>query len=330
MAPLVATYVLPLSWLHDGPLDDLSAYLAELAMWVDEVMVVDGSPPARYDDHHRRWGATVTHLRPDPDLHALNGKVDGVLTGMRRAGNEYLVVADDDVRYDRAGLETVIDALARADLVRPQNYFSPVPWHARWDTARSLLNRTMGADFPGTLAVRRSALRRVGGYDGDVLFENLELIRTVEAAGGNARTLLDCYVRRVPPTTGRFVSQRVRQAYDELARPLHLAVSLAMAPAAAVTVRRHGFRPLAAAAAACVAVAEVGRRRAGGRRHFPATCSLFAPVWLAERAVCVWAAVGLRLVRGGCPYRGVPIPRAATPVRELRRRTGEVRIARVS
>ncbi len=320
MTPVAATYVLPLSWLQDGPLADLTGYLTELATWVDEVLVVDGSPSPRYEDHHRLWGGIVTHLRPDPDLHALNGKVDGVITGMRRAGNECLVVADDDVRYDRAGLEAVVDALSLADVVRPQNYFSPLPWHARWDTARTLLNRAIGGDYPGTLAVRQSTLRRTGGYCGDVLFENLELIRTVQAAGGRASTRLDCYVRRVPPTTGRFLSQRVRQAYDELARPVHLVVSLAVLPAGVAVVRRRGLGPVALTAAASMAVAEAGRRRAGGRTVFPAGCSLLAPVWLAERAVCVWVALWFRLVRGGCPYRGVPIARAATPTRELRRR----------
>ena len=39
----------------------------------------------------------------------------------------------------------------RHDLVRPQNYFEPLPWHARWDTARTLLNRGLGRDYPGTL-----------------------------------------------------------------------------------------------------------------------------------------------------------------------------------
>ena len=211
---MAATYVLPLSWLGDGPVENLTGYLTDLATWVDEVLVVDGSPADRYDDHHRRWGHLVTHVRPDPDLHALNGKVDGVITGVRRAGHECLVVADDDVRYDRGALETAVEALAEADVVRPQNYFSPLPWHARWDTARTLLNRVLGADFPGTLAVRRSTLQRTGGYCGDVLFENLELMRTVQAAGGTVSTRLDCYVRRLPPTTSRFVSQRVRQAYD--------------------------------------------------------------------------------------------------------------------
>ncbi len=86
--------------------------------------------------------------------------------------------------------------------MRPQNYFSRLPWHARWDTARTLLNRSLGRDYPGTLAVRRSRMLAMGLYDGDVLFENLELIRTVRAHGGSTVAPLDLYVARVPPSAG--------------------------------------------------------------------------------------------------------------------------------
>jgi hypothetical protein len=41
---------------------------------------------------------------------------------------------------------------------------------------------------------------------------------------------------------------------------------------------------------------------------------------VAERAVCVWLALGSRLAWGGIRYRGRVLPLAATPTRELRRR----------
>jgi hypothetical protein len=46
----------------------------------------------------------------------------------------------------------------------------------------------------------------------------------------------------------------------------------------------------------------------------------FTPLWMAERAVCAWLAVGSRLVWGGIRYRGRVLRMAATPTRELRRR----------
>ena len=310
-----AEYVLPLRWVDDAGLPELVGYLTRLRELVD-VTVVDGSAPERFAVHARALPAGVRHLPVEPWPGA-NGKVAGVMTGLRTARHERVVLADDDVRYDEGALPAVVGMLDRADLVRPQNVFVPAPWHARWDTGRSLLNRALGHDYPGTLAVRRRVVIEAGGYDGDVLFENLELIRTVRAAGGRAVAADGIGVARRPPDVRHFAGQRVRQAYDDFAQPGRLLAELTVLPLVLVWMRRPAR--LLAAAVAVVALAECGRRRAGGRLLFPATASLWAPLWLAERAVCVWLAVGARL-RGGVRYSDGRLRRAATPLRTLRRR----------
>ena len=315
------SYILPLRVAHAAELE-LDAYLD----WVTrhaELIVVDGSDDAVFEEHARRWSSlNLRHLRVDPDLgRLLNGKVAGVLTAMRRATHPHLVIADDDVRYDEGGLSAMDAALNSADVVRPQNYFDPLPWHAWLDTGRTLLNRMTGGDWPGTIGVRRSVLRATGGYDGDVMFENLELVRTVVAAGGRELCPLGLYVRRLPPEAAHFWSQRVRQAYDEFARPFRLATWMAILPAAAMlAITRRGWW-LDAAAAAVVALAETGRRRANGSRVFPFVASIAAPLWVCERAICAWLAAAARVVYGGIPYRGRIITRAATPVTVLMART---------
>ncbi|UWX98553.1 glycosyltransferase family 2 protein [Arthrobacter zhaoxinii] len=329
-------YLLPLKWSADTGLAELADYLDLLSAYV-RVLVVDGSGDELFAAHARAFPAGVGHYRPrHPECR--NGKVNGVLTGVDMAEAEYLVIADDDVRYTPEQLERICALLGDADVVRPQNYFvspppvrsslpssvpssvrprPPLPWHARWDTGRTLLNRAFGADYPGTLAVRTEVLRRTGGYSGDALFENLELLRTVRAAGGTEVRADDLFVARLPSSTSQFFRQRVRQAYDDLAQPLRLAAELSLLPVLLRSARRP--RRLAALSAAVAAAAEFGRRRNGGRQVFGPTSALWAPLWILERAVCVWLAVQWRL-RGGVPYSGVRLKTAAHSVRRIRRR----------
>jgi len=316
--------VLPIRWSDDERLEDLTAYLRGLPEWA-ELVVVDGSNDQLFERHSEAWGPLGRHLRPDPALETPMGKVGGVLTGVREASQEAIVIADDDVRYDERSLIRAALLLGLADCVRPQNYFDPLPWHARWDTARTLLNRSLGPDFPGTLAVRRSSLLAAGGYDGDVIFENLELMRTIRAAGGTVISLPDLYVARRPPTTEHFLSQRVRQAYDDFAIPPRMATWLAVLPALGAALARGRRREPVLAAAALVALAECGRRRADGRRYFPVGASVLAPLWLLERGICSWLAVRDRVVRGGIPYGGGVVPRAASSMGRLRRRFSDLR-----
>ena len=312
------SYVLPLR--SSSPRLDLTGYLEALADFaeVGEVLVVDGSGPEVTARHAEEWGPVqgLRHIVLDAAGATPMGKVGGVLAGLREAAYETVVVADDDVRWTPEQLGEAARRLSHCEVLRPQNWFDPQPWHARWDTGRILLNRVSGGDWPGTLVVRRSAILRAGGYAGDVLFENLELVRTIRAAGGREHVALDILVRRLPPPTGQFLNQRVRQAYDELARPWRLAAYLALVPMIAAT-RGRVVAPLALLT---TAGAEVGRRRRGGREVFATTAALWAPLWLGERAVTSWLAVASHLAIGGIRYRGTVLRRAATPMRHLRRR----------
>jgi hypothetical protein len=321
---LEATYILPIRRRQTEDIGELTHYLRRLSTMLD-VVVVDGSPPAVFAHHAGQWSALAHHLPPDDIPAALNGKVRGVLTGLRMAVQERLVIADDDVRYESEALARTVGMLDDADVIRPQNYFDPQPWHARWDTARILLNRMTGGDWPGTLAVRRSILAATGGYDGGVLFENLELVRTVLAAGGTEAVPPDLFVRRRPPDAEHFWSQRVRQAYDELARPVRLVAWLSVLPLVLTLVLTGRWRAMALLLASTVGLAECGRWRGGGRAVFPLSASLLAPAWIAERAVCSWLALGARVAYGGVPYHGTIIARPATPMGELRRRHGGCR-----
>jgi hypothetical protein len=323
-----AAYVLPLRWSEAGPIEELVAYLRALSEsgLVTEVLVIDGSPPPLFESHAGALRGVATHLAPHDDLTFPMGKVNGVITGVRVCSCERVVIADDDVRYEPAALARTLALLAEADLVRPQNYFAELPWHARWDTARSLLNRVFTGDpdfpvgdFPGTLAVRRGSFLRSGAYDGRALFENLELMRTIVAAGGTVITPLDLYVARRAPSTAHFLSQRVRQAYDDFAIPARIGAFLAVGPGAIELLRRGRGQYLPLAALAAIGLAEAGRRRANGAERFPLSGTLLAPAWIGERSLCAWLALGSRLL-GGVRYGDRRLPHSAGSMRRLRRR----------
>jgi Glycosyltransferase like family 2 len=322
------SYVVPLRCSEAGATGrSLAEYLDKVEAWCDDVIVVDGSPAEVFAAHATWWSDHVRHVHPDPAHSCLMGKVTGVLTGVALARHDRVVIADDDVRYDQSALTAVLQGLEQHHLVRPQNFFSPRPWHAVWDTARTLLNRATGADFPGTLAVRRSTLADMGGYDGDVLFENLELIRTVQAHGGAVASPLDLFVRRLPPSAGHFWGQRTRQAYDDFAIPIRMIVWLSVVPALMAAVAARRPVPVVVAGSTVCLGAEAGRRRAQGTDVFPVCSTFLAPAWVLERGVCAWLAVLQRIRFGGVRYGDSVIQVAAHSPRQLRRRVQQRLVA---
>ena len=314
-----ATYLLPLRTRTALTADsELAVYLADLSRAM-AVVVVDGSAPDVYTATAHALDGTILHVPLSPARRCANGKAWGVLSGLDRIATDFVVIADEDVRWDTAAIDRALRLLAGHDLVVPQNHFVPLPWHAAWDTARTLLNRAVAHDWPGTLVLRRAALSADEPYDGDVLFENCELVRTVRARGGSIVVARDLFVARRPPTTAHFLDQRRRQAYDDLAEPLRMAFFLTVAPTLLLTRSRGAI----AMVAASTAVAEVGRRRAGGARVFPWFTSLCAPLWVVERAVMSWAAVWARVTCRGVRYGDGRMLRAATPEGQLRARASD-------
>jgi hypothetical protein len=300
----------------------LASSLQQLAEAGVDVVVVDGSSGAARPAHRAAFGGLSQLLMVEIDS-GINGKVRAVDAGMAAEIHERVVIADEDVRYEPRLLQRLTDRLECAAIVVPQNYFiGPSRWHTVWDSSRLLLNRAFGHDYPGTLALRRSMYIYMGGYDEAALFENLELIRTVEAAGGRVLWAPDVFVPRAGPTAATFMRQRVRQAYDDLGQPWRLVRELLWLPMIVWGLLRHR-RTLALGAGAVAALAELGRRRSGGTQAFTWKASLAAPCWVAERACCVWVAVWLRVAKGGVLYRGSRLSKAATSPRTLRRRFRE-------
>ena len=78
------------------------------------------------------------------------------------------------------------------------------------------------------------------------------------AAGARVRTAADVVVARRPPDSRHFRSQRVRQAYDDLAQPVRLVCELSLLPGLVALARRSPAAVLLVAVAA-VAVAELKR-----------------------------------------------------------------------
>jgi hypothetical protein len=310
-----ATYVLPVRLPDGQPIEELAAYIRSFSG--AEMVVVDGSGPEIFGALQASLAGCAIHVPPDPSIKGRNGKARGLLTGLQIARHDKIVVADDDVRYDGLTLAKLIGCLDRWDVVRPQNYFHPTPWHAVIDSARSLINRALDGDWPGTLAFRKSALPK--GYNADVLFENLELVRTIRRRGGRELVARDIFVARRPPTARHFWHQRVRQAYDEFARPTRLVVALSLLPTLAVAMTRRNFGVVAMLVLVPVFIAGAGRARNSAHRYFSWLSVAAAPLWVLERACSSWLALFARVLLGGMRYGDTVITAAATPNKDTKK-----------
>ena len=304
------TYLLPIRRAHSSASQarELAAYFRELHDAGCEILVVDGSAGTVFEEHDEIWGTVCRHERVDRSFGHLNDKVNGIQTGVRIASGEKIVLADDDIRYTAAELELVCDSLEDFEVVRPQNFLRPLPWWARMEAARMLINRATlrTADYPGTCAFRRSVMLRVGQYDGDVLFDNEEIIRHFASAGAFVNFATNLFVEKRPPGLRKWMEQRPRQAYEDFGLRAKTALFLSL-PIFAIWIAvmfgwKNLFGYLSCVAIAAVLLAVIGRFRGTAGQYFPISVCLSAPLWIFERSLSSYWALYWRFARGGYPF----------------------------
>jgi hypothetical protein len=304
------TYLLPIR-RHEFVAEEAAnfrRYFSQIADAGCEVLVVDGSPADVFDADDRSWSDVCRHVPVDRSFGYLNDKVNGVHTGVQLASCDKVILADDDIRYSSGDVERVCALLDEVEVVRPQNYLAPLPWWARMEAARMLINRATLriGDYPGTCAFRRETMLRVGHYDGDVLFDNEEIVRHFARHGAAIGYETDFYIRKLPPTFGKWIEQRPRQAYEDFALRIKTGLFFAIPLVTFGLVWVGGAETVAIyllfIAIAAATVGLIGRARGVASRYFPLSVCAFAPLWVLERALSTYWALYWYLVRGGYPF----------------------------
>ena len=307
--PAVCTYLLPIRRTRclPGEAEELRAYFEELNAAGCEVLVVDGSPAEVFGAHARAWGKAARHVPVDSRYGYLNGKVNGIHTGVDLASCEAIIAADDDIRFSAENVAEMCARLRRAEVVRPQNYLSPLPWWGAMEAARMAINRALlpAGDYSGAVGFRRSAMLRVGHFDGDVLFDNEELVRHFAASGARVDYARDFFVYKRAPRFEKWLEQRPRQAYEDFGLRGKTIFFAALLPLAAFFAWRFGIRKAGCGALVCAgaaAAAAAAGRGGAAARVVPAWISLFAPLWILERAISTWLAFYWHLKYQGYPF----------------------------
>jgi hypothetical protein len=304
------TYLLPIRRTNFSAAEasELRVYFAALDDASCDVVVVDGSTATVFEEHDKAWRSVCRHEKVDRSFGYLNDKVNGIHTGVRLAALEKIILADDDIRYRAEEIDRVCELLDRFEVVRPQNFLKPLPWWGRTEAARMLINRATLriADYPGTCAFQRATMLRVGHYDGDVLFDNEELIRHFARGGATISYATDLFVQKRPPGFRKWLEQRPRQAYEDFGLRAKTALFLALPLVAFWISAMFGWKSLVVylvcASIAALLIAFIGRSRGAASNYFPIWVCFFAPLWIFERSLSTYWALYWRFTRGGYPF----------------------------
>jgi hypothetical protein len=146
----------------------------------------------------------------------------------------------------------------------------------------------------------------IGHYDGDVLFDNEEIIRHFAYHGCTIAFANDLFVEKRSPLFRKWIEQRPRQAYEDFGLRSKTALFLILIPLLFLAGLFYGGKGvgvyLATVSFLSFSLALRGRLRGRAAEFFPLQCCFFAPLWILERTLSTYAALYWYFRRGGYPF----------------------------
>jgi hypothetical protein len=176
------------------------------------------------------------------------------------------------------------------------------------ESARMLINRATlkTADYPGTCAFRRRTFLNSGEYDGDVLFDNEELIRHFARSGARIAYENDFFILKRAPEFRKWLEQRPRQAYEDFGLRGKTIVFATILPLTALIIVSGGIFAFGwfvlTLHLVSSAIAMIGRKRGAATEYFDWFAPFYASLWVLERAISTWWAFLWKIRYGGYPF----------------------------
>ena len=299
VSDLRCSYVVLVDRVVSSPeaLRELAEYLSAIGLHEVDVVVLDGSPAAQFDETARvlRWVAR--HVAVKPEHRTATGTVDVVRTAIAVAGCEKVIVAAEDVRYTPEAIGQLCDLLDQHEVVEPQDYLDPLPWWGGIEAGRILVHRGVEPepDHGVTFGFRRTAVRSLRSLAAAHVID--DQTRRLSAVGAEVYAAPEVFVKRQPAPLGEWLTSRPREAGEDFALPMKSAFFFSLLPMLLMLAALGGL-DLAGGYAGVIAFASVAlamRGRAGAAPFFPLRSVLFAPIWVLERSLSVYWALFRKL-----------------------------------
>jgi hypothetical protein len=276
-----------------------------------EIVIADESPEEIFEevDSWFERCSRVTHFRPrDESRGGQNDKMNGIYDAMNYIKYESAILVDDHYRLSVENILQLKPLFSRYDCFKCMVSFQEKNLKALIDVCGMfIINLTHPFhQFHGHLCFNAQTLSKIGFPSRDGLFDELTLELQFHEHGKTVHFAEGIFLMTVHHTTwGRFLEQRVRYAYENLAFPLRFAWHLCVLPiliTCALFELKYALGWALCLTAGHILLALWGQIKYGGNR-FPVWTFLLSPLWFWFYPFTSWIAAFMRC-SGGIYFGG--------------------------
>jgi len=305
------TIIIPINVAHLGPIEGLSGCYVDLLGRLShdfpmEVILVDSSSPEIFQCIELQLAGTVIqHLRtPDSFKCGKNDKLNNISYGLSVSTGKSIAIFDDDLRPTSENIRTLIACLHEFDFLKCMVNFPNASIFDLVDLSGIYIVNLLSKhrQFWANFCFRRELILGTGFPCKDVLFDELAFEMKFRTVTNN-----HCYLiaPSIPMHSFRcfpkFLEQRVRYAYENLAYPMRSLIFLSLVPLAAAILCLRGVLALclfiSVITVIVLALSRLGEFRYGSI-YQQRSVWIYAPIWFWFYPFTTWIAVYLWCIGG--------------------------------
>jgi hypothetical protein len=281
-----------------------------------QIIIANDSSPEIYETV-ASWFSTskVIHFRPSTDEKiGANDKVNSIFAAMEHVTSEEVLLLDDDFRPSVDSIRRFRAALRNYSCIKSMvTYIDPSFSDLINGCGIFILNLVHSErQFCGHLGFKLRDIREVGMPNPHGLFDELAFERQFKRAGKTIGFEPQIFLELVTHGTGKFLEQRVRYAYENMAYPFRFGLFLSVLPIIVLAMVLSNFYTalfFVLALTLIVLVITLIGQLSFGADKFPRYTWLFGPVWFWFYPFTTWVAL-VCYIRGGIWFGGRQVRRA--------------------
>ena len=306
--------------INEGLLEFIEHYKGlsnELNNDACEIIIADGSDSNSFEfiDRNLQEQINIKHITLEEEIRTGdNDKLNGVYAALKQAKYDKILLIDDHFRISRNTIINLNEYFDRYDCFKAMPGFNAFPYSVLVDLAGIFIVNLLDyrKQYTGHLAFRKEHYIASGFPSRDALFDEYTMENHLRKNGYKAGFIRNFGIEAKQDITfNKFLEQRVRYAYENIAMPIRFIFHLSLLPIMLfllITDVKTSFIIFLLLTLIATVSGLIGQLKYG-RTIAPKYTFLFSSIWFWFYPITTWIAL-YKFFTGGIFFGGKKIKKA--------------------
>ncbi|CAM3772622.1 glycosyltransferase [Mesobacillus zeae] len=314
--------IIPIKSTLNKDLRDFTNYIISLSSQLQktesQIIIADESELASHLFMKEKFKnrSNISHIIPDDEIRTgANDKLNGIYAALKYVRYDNILLVDDHYRITYSTLQRLANYFNQYDCFKGTPKFDAFPFSVKIDLCGLFIVNMLDyrKQYSGHLAFKKKLIDEHGFPDRDALFDEFAMEKHFRKNQYSIGYIREASLEATQSISmKKFLEQRVRYAYENIAFPIRFVFFLSILPLLLLLLITNNLLPLYFAAALTIgamSVSFIGQLKYG-KGIVPRHTFLYSAIWFWFYPFTSWLSI-YKYFTGGVEFGGNKVRKAA-------------------